>query len=79
MKGGDKQVIADAVRIGNYQKNEVPQSAEEFAQRLLHTVYMGTENRFVQQISLPLKFVSLRFVCQDAFFFLVPPPTPKVI
>jgi len=47
VKEGDQQVIADAVRIGNYQKNEVPQSAEEFAQRLLHTVYMGTENRFV--------------------------------
>ena len=48
MKEGDKQVITDSVRIGNYQKNEVPESAEEFAHRLLHTVYMGTENRFVK-------------------------------
>lgn len=48
MKEGDKQVIADAVRIGNYKDNEVPESAKEFAHRLLHTVYMGTDNRFVQ-------------------------------
>lgn len=48
MKEGDQKVTAYAVRIGNYKNNEVPESAEEFAQRLLHTVYMGTENRFVE-------------------------------
>lgn len=45
VKDGDKQVISDAVRIGNYQKGELPERAEEFASRLLHTVYMGTDNR----------------------------------
>lgn len=48
MREGDKQVIADAIRMGNYRNDEVPESADEFAQRLLHTVYMGTENRFMQ-------------------------------
>uniref|UniRef100_A0A7I4BDN0 Glutamine-dependent NAD(+) synthetase n=3 Tax=Physcomitrium patens TaxID=3218 RepID=A0A7I4BDN0_PHYPA len=44
VREGDKQVIADAIRMGNYRNDEVPESADEFAQRLLHTVYMGTEN-----------------------------------
>ncbi|CAK9231415.1 unnamed protein product [Sphagnum troendelagicum] len=41
---GDQQVCLDAVRIGNYQEKEVPKTAQELANRILHTVYMGTEN-----------------------------------
>ncbi len=47
MKEGDQQVCLDAVRIGNYQEKEVPKTAQELANRILHTVYMGTENRSV--------------------------------
>ena len=47
MKEGDKQVLADAVRFGNYQPGELPEATEEFAYRLLLIVYMGTENRYM--------------------------------
>jgi hypothetical protein len=53
VKDGDKQVTSDAVRIGNYQKGEVPERAEEFASRLLHTVYMGTDNRS-ERLTFPM-------------------------
>ncbi|CAN6458585.1 unnamed protein product [Victoria cruziana] len=41
---GDKQVKADAIRIGKYHNGEVPQDSKEFAKRIFYTVYMGTEN-----------------------------------
>lgn len=53
VKDGDKQVTSDAVRIGNYQKGELPERAEEFASRLLHTVYMGTDNRS-ERLTFPM-------------------------
>jgi NAD+ synthase (glutamine-hydrolysing) len=51
VKEGDKQVLADAVRVGNYQPGELPEAAEEFAHRLLLTVYMGTENRYMSYLT----------------------------
>lgn len=41
---GNQQVSSDAVRIGQYKSGEVPKSSQEFASRVLHTVYMGSEN-----------------------------------
>lgn len=41
---GDTQVQADAKRIGHYVGEEFPQDPKEFANRVLHTVYMGSEN-----------------------------------
>ncbi|KAG6554977.1 hypothetical protein Mapa_003562 [Marchantia paleacea] len=42
---GNQQVLSDALRIGQYKDDEMPESAQEFAGRLLHTMYMGSENR----------------------------------
>lgn len=44
---GNQQVIADVVRIGSYEQGNLPVDPQEFANRLLHTVYMGTENRWL--------------------------------
>eukprot|EP00887_Chlorella_sp_A99_P004869 scaffold4.g4869.t1 len=44
IQAGDVQVLADAVRVGQYGSMETPSSAMELAGRLLSTVYMGTEN-----------------------------------
>ncbi|KAL4439201.1 hypothetical protein ABPG77_004103 [Micractinium sp. CCAP 211/92] len=41
---GDDEVLADAVRIGQYSEGERPLDAAELASRLLTSVYMGTEN-----------------------------------
>lgn len=41
---GNEQVRRDARRLGNYGEGEVPGDAAELASRLLHTVYMGSEN-----------------------------------
>ncbi|OAE27153.1 hypothetical protein AXG93_4666s1240 [Marchantia polymorpha subsp. ruderalis] len=41
---GNQQVLSDALRIGQYKDDEMPESAQEFAGRLLHTMYMGSEN-----------------------------------
>ncbi|KAL3691309.1 hypothetical protein R1sor_004960 [Riccia sorocarpa] len=41
---GNEQVLSDALRIGQYKGDEKPESAQEFAGRLLHTAYMGSEN-----------------------------------
>ncbi|KAL6764256.1 hypothetical protein V8C86DRAFT_3017388 [Haematococcus lacustris] len=42
---GDPQVVEDARRVGQYAQGEpVAPSAQEFASRLLHTVYLGTVN-----------------------------------
>ncbi|CAM6096271.1 unnamed protein product [Calypogeia fissa] len=41
---GNQQVLSDALRIGQYKKDDVPRSPREFASRLLHTIYMGSEN-----------------------------------
>jgi len=43
---GDKQVIADARRIAGEKENSayVPTDPREFAGRIFHTCYMGTEN-----------------------------------
>jgi NAD+ synthase (glutamine-hydrolysing) len=42
---GDVQVEADARRIGLYTDGEIPNDPKEFANRILQTVYMGSENR----------------------------------
>eukprot|EP00249_Psilotum_nudum_P015514 c25368_g1_i1 orf=97-2295(+) len=44
IENGDSQVQADAVRIGHYQKGELPKCPKEFANKIFHTVYMGSEN-----------------------------------
>lgn len=41
---GDEQVIADAVRIGNYKNGQIPTDSREFARRIFYTIFMGTEN-----------------------------------
>ncbi|KAI7835944.1 hypothetical protein COHA_010177 [Chlorella ohadii] len=41
---GDEDVLADAVRVGQYGEGERPTDAAELANRLLCSVYMGTEN-----------------------------------
>lgn len=43
-QAGDSRVEADALRIGQYRDGEKIGSAQELAARLLHTVYMGTQN-----------------------------------
>ena len=43
-QAGDAQVLADAVRVGQYGQGEAPASVDELASRLLTSVYMGTEN-----------------------------------
>jgi NAD+ synthase (glutamine-hydrolysing) len=42
---GDVQVEADARRIGLYADGEIPNDPKELANRILQTVYMGSENR----------------------------------
>eukprot|EP00897_Mesotaenium_endlicherianum_P003817 jgi/Mesen1/3463/ME000194S02601 len=44
IEAGEEQVRADAARIGGYKDGERVASAHELASRVLHTVYMGTEN-----------------------------------
>lgn len=41
---GNEQVLRDAQRLGHYEEGKVPTDAAELANRLLHTVYMGSEN-----------------------------------
>ncbi|KAI3428464.1 hypothetical protein D9Q98_007289 [Chlorella vulgaris] len=41
---GDQDVLADAVRVGQYNEGQQPKDAAELANRLLTSVYMGTEN-----------------------------------
>ncbi|KAJ3703849.1 hypothetical protein LUZ61_007554 [Rhynchospora tenuis] len=41
---GDEQVKADALRIGQYKNGEVPNNSQEFAKRILYTVFMGSGN-----------------------------------
>ncbi len=43
-QAGDSRVEADALRIGQYRDGEQVASAQELADRVLHTVYMGTQN-----------------------------------
>lgn len=45
---GDMAVLAEVKRVGGYGKEEVPVSPQEFANRVLTTVYMGTENSSVE-------------------------------
>lgn len=44
IQAGDQDALADARRIGHYQSGEAITSPQELANRLFHTVYMGTEN-----------------------------------
>ncbi|CAM8939462.1 unnamed protein product [Rhodiola kirilowii] len=44
IEGGDEQVKADAVRIGQYTDGQYPLDSKEFAKRIFYTVYMGSEN-----------------------------------
>jgi len=44
IEAGDKQVLEDARRIGGYSEGESPAGADEFASRIFHTMYMGSEN-----------------------------------
>lgn len=41
---GDNRVLTDMQRICSYSSDELPNSPEEIAERILTTVYMGTEN-----------------------------------
>ncbi|CAN4127170.1 unnamed protein product [Withania somnifera] len=41
---GDKQIKADAVRIGHYTDGQFPTDSKEFAKRIFYTVFMGSEN-----------------------------------
>mmetsp|Transcript_11565 Transcript_11565/g.14998 ORF Transcript_11565/g.14998 Transcript_11565/m.14998 type:complete len:701 (-) Transcript_11565:1144-3246(-) len=41
---GNKQVIEDARRICNQDETYVPSDPKEFANQIMHTVYMGTSN-----------------------------------
>ncbi|XP_010676846.1 glutamine-dependent NAD(+) synthetase-like [Beta vulgaris subsp. vulgaris] len=41
---GDEQVKEDAIRIAQYPDGQIPSDSKEFAKRIFHTVYMGTEN-----------------------------------
>ena len=43
-QAGDKRVEEDALRIGQYKEGDTVASAQQLASRLLHTVYMGTQN-----------------------------------
>lgn len=42
---GDKQIKADAIRIGHYTDGQFPTDSKEFAKRIFYTVFMGSENR----------------------------------
>eukprot|EP00798_Chlamydomonas_sp_ICE-L_P005201 gene5201-18428_t len=50
---GDEQVTADARRIGMYSPSEPVDDAQELANRLLTTVYMGTVNSSTETRSSP--------------------------
>ncbi|KAH7388544.1 hypothetical protein KP509_16G081100 [Ceratopteris richardii] len=41
---GDDQVQSDALRIGQYDDDSLPDDPKEFASRIFQTVYMGSEN-----------------------------------
>uniref|UniRef100_M1AVY3 Glutamine-dependent NAD(+) synthetase n=1 Tax=Solanum tuberosum TaxID=4113 RepID=M1AVY3_SOLTU len=41
---GDKQIKADAIRIGHYTDGQFPTDSQEFAKRIFYTVFMGSEN-----------------------------------
>eukprot|EP00775_Hariotina_reticulata_P006615 gene6615-6843_t len=41
---GDQLVLADAQRVGQYKEDDAVDNAHDLANRLFHTVYMGTEN-----------------------------------
>lgn len=41
---GDKQIKADAIRIGHYTDGQFPTDSKEFARRIFYTVFMGSEN-----------------------------------
>lgn len=43
IKAGDKIVLADALRIGQYKEGETVE-VQDLATRLFHSVFMGTEN-----------------------------------
>jgi NAD+ synthase (glutamine-hydrolysing) len=43
IEGGDQTVLADARRIGQYGEGDTIQ-VQELANRLFHTVFMGTVN-----------------------------------
>lgn len=43
IEAGDKVVLADALRIGQYKAGETVE-VQDLAGRLFHTVFMGTEN-----------------------------------
>lgn len=43
IEAGDKTVLADAHRVGQYQAGEAVEAAD-LANRLFHTVFMGTVN-----------------------------------
>ncbi len=43
IEAGDKLVLADALRIGQYKEGEKVE-LQDFANRLFHSVFMGTEN-----------------------------------
>ena len=45
---GDVSVLEDMRRVGGYATVEVPTSPQEFANRVLTTVYMGSENSSVE-------------------------------
>ncbi|EFJ22527.1 hypothetical protein SELMODRAFT_267968 [Selaginella moellendorffii] len=55
---GDEQVLNDAIRIGNYENGKVPKSAEEFANRIVFTVYMGSENSSAQTLNRAAQLAS---------------------
>ncbi|KAJ8527043.1 hypothetical protein K7X08_029520 [Anisodus acutangulus] len=41
---GDKQIKADAIRIGHYTDGQFPTDSKEFAKRIFYTIFMGSEN-----------------------------------
>jgi NAD+ synthase (glutamine-hydrolysing) len=43
IKAGDKIVLADALRVGQYKEGETIE-VQDLANRLFHSVFMGTEN-----------------------------------
>lgn len=45
VRDGVPGVREAVLQLGAYEEGEEPKDAQEFAQRILHTIYMGTENR----------------------------------
>ncbi|KAJ7531013.1 hypothetical protein O6H91_14G028700 [Diphasiastrum complanatum] len=44
LEEGNEQVKLDVARIAHYEKASLPKDSQDLAKRILHTVYMGSEN-----------------------------------